>query len=111
MLIMPSDHAIADHPAFLKAIEIGARTAAAGKLVTFGIEADRPETGYGYIRRGAAISQDGAFEVAAFVEKPDQARAAQYVASGEYTWNSGIFLFSSMGVATVSAITFGLAPG
>ena len=93
MLIMPSDHAIADHAAFLQAIEIGARTAASGKLVTFGIEADRPETGYGYIRRAAPLAEDGAFAVAAFVEKPDQARAAQYLATGEYTWNSGIFLF------------------
>ena len=93
MLIMPSDHAIADHPAFLKAIEVGAQAAAAGKLVTFGIEADRPETGYGYIRRGTALAHDGAFEVAAFVEKPDRARAEEYIASGDYTWNSGIFLF------------------
>jgi mannose-1-phosphate guanylyltransferase/mannose-1-phosphate guanylyltransferase/mannose-6-phosphate isomerase len=93
MLIMPSDHAIADHPAFLKAIEIGARTAATGKLVTFGIQADRPETGYGYIRRAGPLAEDGAFEVAAFVEKPDRAHAEQYIATGEYTWNSGIFLF------------------
>jgi mannose-1-phosphate guanylyltransferase/mannose-6-phosphate isomerase len=93
MLIMPSDHAIADPQAFLDAIAIGAEAAAGGKLVTFGIHADRPETGYGYIRRAGALPQDGAFAVAAFVEKPDRARAEQYVASGEYTWNSGIFLF------------------
>ena len=93
MLIMPSDHAIADHPAFLKAIEIGAQAAASGKLVTFGIQADRPETGYGYIRQAAEIGQTGAYEVAGFVEKPDRARAEQYLASGDYTWNSGIFLF------------------
>jgi len=93
MLIMPSDHAIADPKAFRAAIEIGARVAAAGKLVTFGIEADRPETGYGYIRRAAPLAEAGAFAVAAFVEKPDRARAEQYLASGEYTWNSGIFLF------------------
>ena len=93
MLIMPSDHAIADHPAFLKAIKIGAQAAAAGKLVTFGIEADRPETGYGYIRRAGPIGTTGAFEVAGFVEKPDRARAEEYLASGDYTWNSGIFLF------------------
>ena len=93
MLIMPSDHAIADHPAFLKAIEIGAQAAASGKLVTFGIQADRPETGYGYIRRAGPIGTTGAFEVAGFVEKPDRARAEEYLASGDYTWNSGIFLF------------------
>jgi mannose-1-phosphate guanylyltransferase / mannose-6-phosphate isomerase len=93
MLIMPSDHSITDNAAFSAALEIGAAAASAGKLVTFGIAADRPETGYGYIRRGAKLAIEGAYEVAAFVEKPDLARAETYLASGDYTWNSGIFLF------------------
>jgi mannose-1-phosphate guanylyltransferase/mannose-6-phosphate isomerase len=93
MLILPSDHSITDITAFRAALETGAAAAGAGKLVTFGIAADRPETGYGYIRRGGALSTPGAFDVAAFVEKPDLARAESYLASGEYTWNSGIFLF------------------
>jgi len=93
MLIMPSDHSITDNAAFLAALEIGAAAASTGKLVTFGIAADRPETGYGYIRRGANLAIEGAYEVAAFVEKPDLARAETYLASGGYTWNSGIFLF------------------
>ena len=65
--------------------------AAAGKLVTFGIVPTQPETGYGYIRRGA--EQQGAFAVAQFVEKPDAVTAEGYLASGEYYWNSGMFLF------------------
>ena len=93
MLIMPSDHSIKDVPAFLAALETGAAAAAEGKLVTFGITADRPETGYGYIRRGATLAIDGAYAVDAFVEKPDLERAKAYLASGAYTWNSGIFLF------------------
>ena len=98
ILAMPSDHVIADRPAFLAAVERAAAAARAGALVTFGIAASRPETGYGYIRRGAALNgAEGAFEVAAFVEKPDRARAEDYIASGEYAWNSGIFLFPAQG--------------
>ncbi len=94
MLVMPSDHAIADLAAFREAIGCAAAAAAKGNLVTFGIKADRPETGYGYIKRGAALSGSaGAFAVAGFVEKPDQKRAETYVKSGDYSWNSGIFLF------------------
>ena len=93
MLIMPSDHSIADPAAFRAALETGMAVARTGKLVTFGIAADRPETGYGYIRRGGALAIEGAYEVAAFVEKPDVERAKSYIASGDYTWNSGIFLF------------------
>jgi mannose-1-phosphate guanylyltransferase/mannose-6-phosphate isomerase len=94
LLVMPSDHAIADPAAFAAALSRAAAAARGGALVTFGITPDRPETGYGYIRRGAALSgQDGSYEVAAFVEKPDRARAESYLAAGDYFWNSGIFLF------------------
>jgi mannose-1-phosphate guanylyltransferase/mannose-6-phosphate isomerase len=94
LLVMPSDHVIADPAAFHAAVARAAAAARAGALVTFGIAADRPETGYGYIRRGPALpGQDGCYAVAAFVEKPDRARAQAYVASGDYAWNSGIFLF------------------
>ena len=94
MLVMPSDHAIADLASFQSAVALAAETAAKGRLVTFGITASRPETGYGYIKRGKAIAGiNGAFDVAGFVEKPDRARAETYVASGDYAWNSGIFLF------------------
>jgi len=94
MLVLPSDHAIAQVPAFLAAIDRAAAAARQNRLVTFGVKADRPETGYGYIRRGAPVAgADGAFEVAAFVEKPDRARAETYLAAGDFSWNSGIFLF------------------
>jgi mannose-1-phosphate guanylyltransferase / mannose-6-phosphate isomerase len=93
LLVLPSDHAIADVPAFRAAVDSAARAAATGRLVTFGIAADRPETGYGYIRRGDALAKaEGSYEIAAFVEKPDRAHAEAYIASGEYCWNSGIFL-------------------
>jgi len=94
MLVMPSDHAITDAPAFNAAVAHAAAAAKTGRLVTFGITARRPETGYGYIKRGQPLAgAEGAFQVAAFVEKPDRARAETYVADPAYSWNSGIFLF------------------
>jgi mannose-1-phosphate guanylyltransferase/mannose-6-phosphate isomerase len=94
LLIMPSDHAIADPAAFQAAIDRAAGAARGGALVTFGITADRPETGYGYIKRGDALAgQAGCHGVAAFVEKPDRKRAEEYVKGGDHFWNSGIFLF------------------
>jgi len=94
LLVLPSDHAIGKVEAFTAAVDTAAAVARSGRLVTFGITADRPETGYGYIRRGAALAElAGAHEVAGFVEKPDAARAQSYLAAGDYYWNSGIFLF------------------
>ncbi|MEX2643988.1 MAG: mannose-1-phosphate guanylyltransferase/mannose-6-phosphate isomerase [Acetobacterales bacterium] len=94
MLLLPSDHSIADVDAFLAGVDRAADAAAGGALVTFGIRADRPETGYGYIRRGDPLpGGDGCFSVAAFVEKPDVETAEGFVASGDYSWNSGMFLF------------------
>ncbi len=94
MLVLPSDHAIADTAAFHAACDAAAEAARQGALVTFGIRPDRPETGYGYIRRGAALKgATGAFRVAEFVEKPDAATAASYLAGGKHDWNSGMFLF------------------
>lgn len=92
MLVMPSDHVIADVAAFRRAIVAAAPLAADGWLVTFGIEPDGPETGYGYIERGECIA-DGLFRVSRFVEKPDLATAQAYVSTGNYSWNAGIFLF------------------
>ena len=94
VLVMPSDHAIADPQAFHQAVGRAAAAAKAGLLVTFGITPDRAETGYGYIAAGKPIAAcDGAFSVARFVEKPQQPDAERYVAAGDYFWNSGIFLF------------------
>jgi len=94
MLILPADHLIGDVAAFHDAIRTAAQAAQNGHLATFGIVAATPETGYGYIRKGAQLADTaGAHQVAAFVEKPDLATAQQYVESGEYFWNSGMFLF------------------
>jgi len=94
LLILPSDHYIQDAAAFRSAVRQAAAAAAAGSLVTFGIAPRAPETGYGYIRRGEALADaPGCRKVAAFVEKPDAATAEGYLASGEYLWNGGMFLF------------------
>jgi mannose-1-phosphate guanylyltransferase/mannose-6-phosphate isomerase len=96
MLLMPSDHTIDDPGMFLAAIGKAAAAARGGHLVTFGIHPERAETGYGYIQRNAILSGvDGAFEVARFVEKPDAATAERYLKSGDFFWNSGIFMFTA----------------
>lgn len=93
MLVCPSDHHIADCAAFVAAAEAGAALAAQDWLVSFGIEAKTPETGFGYLKRGEPIGGGPGARVAQFVEKPDLARAEQFLASGEYAWNGGIFAF------------------
>lgn len=91
MLVCPSDHHIADEATFREAALAAARLASHDYLVSFGIAPNRPETGYGYLRRGETI--EGGFVIAQFVEKPDIERAREYLASGEYSWNGGIFAF------------------
>lgn len=86
MLMMPADHVIQDTGRLHEALRTGMQHAAAGRLVTFGIVPTSPETGYGYIRKGKGDA------VAAFVEKPDAETARQYLESGDYYWNSGIFM-------------------
>ncbi|WP_432697901.1 mannose-1-phosphate guanylyltransferase/mannose-6-phosphate isomerase [Marinobacterium sp. YM272] len=90
LLVLAADHAITDEKAFRDAVNSATPLAEAGELVTFGIVPSHPETGYGYIRRGKALG--GAFQVAQFVEKPDLETATDYLATGEYYWNSGMFL-------------------
>jgi mannose-1-phosphate guanylyltransferase/mannose-6-phosphate isomerase len=93
MLVMPADHIISDSRAFCAAVTQGFSYAEAGQLVTFGIKPTHPETGYGYIHAGAVLAgQQGARLINAFVEKPDATTAADYLASGGYLWNSGIFM-------------------
>jgi len=94
MLVMPSDHVIEDVAAFRAAIAAAEPLAEQGWLITFGISPDGPETGYGYIRRGPELAP-GVARVEAFVEKPDRATAEAYLATGEYSWNGGIFLFAA----------------
>lgn len=91
LLVLPSDHLIADVEAFKRAIADAVPHAQAGRLVTFGILPVRPETGYGYIRRGAPLP--GGFVLDRFVEKPDLETAQRYFDAGDYFWNSGMFLF------------------
>jgi mannose-1-phosphate guanylyltransferase / mannose-6-phosphate isomerase len=94
LLVMPSDHVIADRVLFQEAAERGAALASEGYLVTFGVPPTAPETGYGYIRVGAHIDPGNspvARFVRSFVEKPDEDTARRYCASGRYLWNSGIF--------------------
>ncbi len=92
MLVCPSDHHIGDEAAFVGAAQAAAALAREGWLVSFGIEAKAPETGFGYLRRGEPIGEGG-FRVAQFVEKPDLARAQAFLADGGYAWNGGIFAF------------------
>lgn len=91
LLVLPADHVIRDAKAFRAAVDEGRKAAQAGKLVTFGVVARSPETGYGYIRRGEGAGP--AYPVAEFVEKPNLPTAKEYVASGKYFWNSGMFMF------------------
>ncbi|MEM8981960.1 MAG: mannose-1-phosphate guanylyltransferase/mannose-6-phosphate isomerase [Pseudomonadota bacterium] len=91
LLVMPADHVIANPKRFASAVQRGVDAAHAGALVTFGIVPTEPHTGYGYIRAGS--SADDVAPVEAFVEKPDLETATRYLATGEYFWNAGIFLF------------------
>jgi len=93
LLVLPSDHVIEHRDAFHQAIGRALPLAEQGNLVTFGITALTPETGYGYIQRGAAL--EAGFAIERFVEKPSQAVAAEYLATGEYYWNSGMFVFTA----------------
>lgn len=93
VLLLPSDHFVDDVTAFHRAASAAAEAARDGKLVTFGITPTRAETGYGYIKRRGAAFSTGAFEVEAFVEKPNAEKAQTYLASGDYCWNSGMFAF------------------
>ena len=96
LLVLAADHAIVDCNAFTASIQAAIPCALQGKLVTFGIVPTAPETGYGYIKRGNTFTGDNvknAFEVDQFVEKPNLTNAEAYVLSGDYYWNSGMFLF------------------
>jgi mannose-1-phosphate guanylyltransferase/mannose-6-phosphate isomerase len=91
LLVLPADHLIREVTPFQQAVRAALPAAQDGQLVTFGIVASRPETGYGYIQRGAALGTG--FRIARFVEKPDLPRAQAFVQGGDYYWNSGMFMF------------------
>lgn len=94
MAVFPADHYIRDQASLLRGLDLGAGWAQAGYLVTFGIPPTRPETGYGYIKQGGPLDEQGrAYRVDRFIEKPPLARAREFLADGGYYWNSGIFMF------------------
>jgi mannose-1-phosphate guanylyltransferase len=98
IIILPADHFIADVESFAATIRAAAETARNGSIVTLGIQPTRPETGYGYIQSGVEAGQTAGqpyFQVARFVEKPDFETAVEYLTSGDYFWNSGIFMFTA----------------
>ena len=93
LIVMPADHVIAQGEAFRNSVMRAVRLAGQGRAVTFGVTPDCPETGYGYIQQGLPLDEgSGAFQLARFVEKPDRATAQAYLDSGDYLWNSGIFV-------------------
>jgi len=94
LLVLAADHVIKDTIKFHQAVSVAALSAQQGKLVTFGIVPTHAETGYGYIKQGNEKG-DGTYQVAKFVEKPNKETAQAYLASGEYLWNSGMFLFKA----------------
>ncbi|GLZ85783.1 alginate biosynthesis protein AlgA [Metapseudomonas resinovorans] len=94
MLVLPADHVLRDQEAFQQALALASSAAEKGEMVLFGVPAERPETGYGYIRSQVdSALPEGISRVAQFVEKPNEAKAREYVESGDYFWNSGMFLF------------------
>lgn len=95
LLVLAADHVIQDTASFTQAVNDAVPLAQAGKLVTFGIVPTQPHTGYGYIKRGNSVSDSSGYDVNAFVEKPSSSVAAEYVESGEYYWNSGMFLIKA----------------
>ena len=92
MLVLPADHHIADEDAFVAVLRRGLAAAEGGAIVTVGIEPTRPETGYGYLEVGDAVGE-GIHGARRFVEKPNRQRAEQFLAAGNFLWNSGMFLF------------------
>ena len=95
LLVMPADHVILDVASFQTTVRKGMSLAAEGRVVTFGITPDSPETGYGYIEAGEPLGEEGAYRIARFVEKPDRATAQRYLDNGSYFWNSGLFMMTA----------------
>lgn len=95
MLVAPSDHAIRDPDGFLNAVQQGARLARQGRIVTFGIVPDRPETGFGYLELDGPAIAGQAAALLGFVEKPDRETAARMAADGRHLWNAGVFMFTA----------------
>lgn len=95
ILVLPADHILDDQDKFRDAIEVAMQLCQQDQLVTFGIKPTRPETGYGYIKAGSLLAEGKANQVESFVEKPELEKAQEYLDSGEYSWNSGMFMFKA----------------
>ena len=95
ILVLPADHILDADKQFSQAIELAMTLSNQQQLVTFGITPTRPETGYGYIKAGASLADGDAHQVEKFVEKPEQSIAQKYLDSGDYSWNSGMFMFKA----------------
>lgn len=104
LLVLPADHLIPDEAAFQACARDAAALAQDGSLVLFGIRPTAPETGFGYIETGAPVGQGEAREVSRFVEKPDAARAMQFLAAGNFVWNSGMFCFTARAILDALAV-------
>jgi len=102
LAVMPSDHLVADVPAFQRSVEIAAAAARQGAIVTFGVVPDRPETGFGYLEVGEEVAP-GVRATRRFVEKPDRETAARWLAAGNYLWNSGMFFFCAQRILNAIA--------
>lgn len=98
LLVLPADHLIPDEAAFQASARAAAALAATGALVLFGIHPTGPETGFGYIETGAAVDGGDARRVQRFVEKPDAARALEFLQAGTFVWNSGMFCFTARAI-------------
>jgi mannose-1-phosphate guanylyltransferase/mannose-6-phosphate isomerase len=95
LVVTPADQTVMDGVAFTKSLQQSVRAAADGSIVILGITPDKPETGYGYIKHEGSLGINGEYTVAQFAEKPDLATAERYVASGDYAWNSGMFVLKA----------------
>jgi mannose-1-phosphate guanylyltransferase/mannose-6-phosphate isomerase len=95
LVVTPADQTVMNGPAFTEALQKSVRAAADGSIVILGIHPDKPETGYGYIKHQGPIGVNGEYTVAQFAEKPDLATAERYVASGDFAWNSGMFVLKA----------------
>ena len=103
LMVLPADHHIADSATFLDVMQQGLDACGSGALVTVGIRPSRPETGYGYLELGEETSRTNIFEARRFVEKPNRQRAEQFLAAGNFLWNSGMFFFSATAILDAMA--------
>ena len=112
LVAMPADQVVRDNEVFCRAMETGADLAAMGAIVTFGIAPEHPETGYGYLKTGAALTGSDALQLKGFVEKPDLELATRFIAEGGYFWNSGVYMVrASVWLAAIERHAPGMAAG